>query len=119
MSTPDPVGAFVARHSTSRQRKSIQLAVKVANIAVSEFAPDTTYWRRFQLALIGIDALIYELDAVADDDDVRGDSISQTMRSLFHTDSPFGRALWSLAFNEFAKWFEPHIDTPHIAVVTN
>lgn len=41
--------------------------------------------------------------------DVEGDTLSEVIRALFHTDHPAGKAAFLAAYTGFSAWFLPHI----------
>lgn len=80
--------------------------------------------RRIMLATILALALEYELDAVADDDNVRGDSISETNRWLYGhiadlIGQPAATVAWHAAVGAVATWYAGHILKPTLPDTTN
>lgn len=80
--------------------------------------------RRILLGTLVASIVVYELDAVADDDSVRGDSISETNRWLYgHIADHIGQGpasvLWNAAVGLLADWYAAHILKPTLPDVTN
>jgi len=80
--------------------------------------------RRILLGTLVASIVVYELDAVADDDSVRGDSISETNRWLYGlVERLVGEAaaqlLWNCGVGGAANWYAGHILKPTLPDVTN
>jgi hypothetical protein len=80
--------------------------------------------RRILLGTLVASIVVYELDAVADDDSVRGDSISETNRWLYGhiadlIGQPAATVLWHAAVGAVATWYAGHILKPTLPDVTN
>jgi hypothetical protein len=80
--------------------------------------------RRIMLATIIALAIEYELDAVADDDSVRADSISETNRWLYgHIANVIGptaaSVAWNAAVGAVATWYAGHVLKPTLPDPTN
>lgn len=90
--------------------------------AAARVSPTTR--RRILLGTLVASIVVYELDAVADDDSVRGDSISETNRWLYGLVADrIGPRLASVAWNGavglLADWYAGHILKPTLPDVTN
>lgn len=66
-------------------------------------------WRRITWGCVVLLILSMEFEAVADDDVIPGDSISETTRALLRTDTPVGRTIWYALWGTAAAWFASHI----------
>jgi hypothetical protein len=80
--------------------------------------------RRILLGTLIASILVYELDAVAADDSVRGDSISETNRWLYgHIANVIGptaaSVAWNAAVGAVATWYAGHILKPTLPDPTN
>lgn len=80
--------------------------------------------RRVLLGTLVASIVVYELDAVADDDSVKGDSISETNRwGYVHIADLIGQVpasiLWNAAVGALATWYAGHIVKPTLPDVTN
>lgn len=80
--------------------------------------------RRILLGTLVASIVVYELDAVADDDSVRGDSISETNRWLYgHIADAIGpttaSVAWNAAVGAVAVWYGGHVLKPTLPDPTN
>lgn len=80
--------------------------------------------RRILLGCLAAAILVYELDAVAEDDQVPGDSISETNRWIKDqvarvTGEPMAAVLWFTSCGGAAAWYATHIAKKTLAVNDN
>jgi hypothetical protein len=80
--------------------------------------------RRILLGTLVASIVVYELDAVADDDSVKADSISETNRWLYGLIADVigevpTSVLWNASVGALATWYAAHVLKPTLPDVTN
>jgi len=73
--------------------------------------------RRLFWAILAAIGIVYEIRALQDE--APGDTLSETTRLVFRTDTPVGRVVWYVCWGTLGAWFAAHIAKATKAVATN